>query len=429
MRAARADDARGVRFISPLRDFLQTEVAGGVVLVAATVVALIWANSPWQESYHDLWSSVFTVGFPDHNISLSLRGWVNDGLMAVFFFVVGLEIKRELVEGELRDPRKAALPAIAALGGMIVPALVFVAFTAGGEGANGWGIPMATDIAMALGVLSLLGSRVAPSLKLFLLALAIVDDIGAIVVIAVFYSHGFAWETALVALALLGCMVALRIYGVRSTTPYVVLGIGVWLAIYDSGIHATIAGVILGVLTPTRPFRQDDVLDVDALLDLSSVEAAEKSVVIARESVSVVEWLEHRLHPWSSFFIVPVFALANAGLVISSDSVSNAVSSPVTHGVVGGLVVGKLVGIAGFGWLGARLGIGVMPAGMNLRGLIGVAGLGGIGFTVSLLVTELAYPGRLADDAKLGVLVASVVAATAGFLILARPVRTTDSQV
>ena len=418
MTPARADDSRGLRLISPLRDFLRTEVAGGVVLVAATVLALAWANSPLRDSYRELWSSVLTVGFPDHAITLTLRGWVNDGLMAVFFLVVGLEIKRELVEGELRDPRKAALPAIAAVGGMVVPVLLFLAVTGSGRGAHGWGTPMATDIAMALGVLSLLGSRVHPSLKLFLLALAIVDDIGAIVVLAVFYSHGFDWPPFVIALACVGVVVVLRALGVRSNIPFVIVGLALWTALYASGVHPTVAGVILGLLAPTRPFRQDDMIDVDALLDLSTVEAAEESVVIARESVSVVEWLEHRLHPWSSFLVIPVFALANAGIIISSRSVSDAVSSPVTHAIVIGLVIGKFVGIAGFAWLGIRLRLGALPEGMTTRGLLGIAALGGIGFTVSLLVTELAYGHALANEAKIGILVASLAAAALGAVVL-----------
>jgi NhaA family Na+:H+ antiporter len=429
MKAGRDDDSRGYTFISPLRDFVRTEASGGVVLVAATLAALVWANSPLQDSYRDLWTTVFTVGFPEHHLSLTLRDWVNDGLMAVFFFVVGLEIKRELVEGELREPRKAALPAIAALGGMVVPALLYLAFTAGGTGDKGWGIPMATDIAIAIGVLSLLSSRVSPSLKLFVLALAIVDDIGAIVVIAVFYSHGFAWDAALVAAGLLAVLLVLRRLGIRSIVPFVVVGAGFWLAIYETGIHATIAGVVLGLLAPTRPFRQDDMIDVDALLDLSTVEAAEESVVIARESVSIVEWLEHRLHPWSSFVIVPLFALANAGVLITSRSLSNALTSTVTYGIVVGLVIGKIVGIAGFGWLGLRFGVGALPDGMSKRDLLGVAALGGIGFTVSLLVTELAFAGRLANEAKIGILIASIVAAAVGVLILARRAPSRDRPV
>jgi Na+:H+ antiporter, NhaA family len=408
-----------LRALHPLRDFFRTEAAGGIVLVVATAVALVWANAA-PASYDDLWSTVFTVGTADHQLSLTLRAWVNDGLMAIFFFVVGLEIKRELVDGELRQPRQAALPAIAAIGGMVVPALLYVTFNAGGPGADGWGIPMATDIAMAVGVLSLLGDRVPSALKLFVLALAIVDDIGAILVIAAFYSDSFNPGAALAAGGLLLAMTALRAVGVRTLWPFIVLGVGVWVAIHEGGVHATIAGVVLGLLTPTRPFRQRDMVDADVLADLSTVESAHETVVHARESVSLVEWLEHRIHPWSSYVIVPIFALANAGVVISSDSIEAAVSSPITHGIVIGLVVGKLVGISLFAWLACRLGIASMPRHARMPQIVGVATLAGIGFTVSLFVAELAFGtnGAHTDEAKLGILGASLTAGVLGCLIL-----------
>jgi NhaA family Na+:H+ antiporter len=414
-------DSRALRLLHPLRDFLRTEAAGGIVLVLATIAALVWANVA-TDSYEDVWSTVFTVGTADHHLSLTLREWVNDALMAVFFFVVGLEIKRELVEGELRDPRKAALPAIAAVGGMVVPALLFVAFNAGGPGSDGWGIPMATDIAMAVGVMSLLGSRVDPSLKLFLLALAIVDDIGAIVVIALFYSDEFDPIAAAFAGGFLLAMVGLRALDVRTLAPYVVLGAGVWLAIHEGGVHATIAGVVLGLLAPTRPFRHPDMVDADRLADVSTVESAYQTVVLARESVSVVEWLEHRLHPWTSYVIVPLFALANAGVVLSVDALEAAASSPVTHGIVVGLVVGKLVGISAFAWLACRLGVASLPEGTRFPQVVGVAALAGIGFTVSLFVSELAFgtAGPIADEAKIGILAASLVAAGFGTALLYR---------
>jgi NhaA family Na+:H+ antiporter len=423
MTTARGDDSRSLRLISPLRDFLHTEVAGGVVLVAATVLALVWANSPFRDSYRELWSSVLTLGFPNHALTLTLRGWVNDGLMAIFFLVIGLEIKRELVEGELRDPRKAAIPVAAALGGMLVPALLYLALNAGGPAAGGWGVPIATDTAMALGMISLLGSRAAPPLKLFVLALAIVDDIGAIIVITFFYSRGFNWGSTFVAIGIVLLVLVMRRIGIRATPAYVVIGIGLWLAVYDAGFHATLAGLIMGLLAPTQPFRQEDMIDIDVLVDLSTVEAAEESVAIARESVSVVEWLEHRLHPWSSFLIVPVFALANAGLTISEGSVSRAASSSVTHGIVVGLVVGKLVGISLFGLVAVRLGIGDLPDGMNSRSLVGAAAIGGIGFTMSIFVAGFAFQAPYETDAKIGILVASVTAAAIGALILARSQR------
>jgi NhaA family Na+:H+ antiporter len=413
------NDARVLRLVHPLRDFLATEAASGVVLVLAIGVALVWANAR-TANYEDFWTTTFTIGFTDHHLSLTLREWVDDGLMAVFFFVVGLEIKRELVEGELREPRKATLPVVAALGGMAVPALVYIAFTAGGRGSNGWGVPIATDIAIAMGVLGLLGRRVTPQLKLFLLALAIVDDIGAIIVIALFYSSSFEWEPALGAIGVILAMFVLRWFDVRSLLPYVVLGFGVWLLVHESALHATLAGVVLGLLAPTRPFRRPEMVDADKLADVSTVETAQETVMHARESVSVVEWLEYRLHPWSSYLIVPLFALANAGVVISSDSIADAASSPVTHGIVVGLVVGKLVGITGATWLACRLGFGALPDGTRWPEVVGIAALGGIGFTVSLFVSNLAFRGDpvLASNAKLGILTASGVAALLGTAIL-----------
>ena len=411
----------GTRALRPLRDFLHTESAGGVALVVAAVVALAWANSPWKQSYIDLWHTRLVVQLGTHVLDLDLRDWINDGLMAVFFFVVGLEIKRELVDGELREPRRAVLPAVAAAGGMLTPALIYIAFNAGGDGAAGWAIPVATDIAMAVGVLSLLGSRVHPSLKLFLLALAIVDDIGAIVIIAAFYSEGFDAGAALVALAVVGAILICRQAGLRSLVVYVVLGGALWLAVHESGIHATIAGVVLALLTPVRPVHRPELIDVDELTDLSDVAHARHSVDLARGSVSVVEWLEHVLHPWSSFVIVPLFALANAGVPISFGALGDAATSPIAHGVVLGLVVGKLLGVTAFTWLAVRVGIGVLPPGVTWRGILGVGALAGIGFTVSVFVTGLAFDDPVLQDlAKIAILAASTVAALLGTVILRR---------
>jgi NhaA family Na+:H+ antiporter len=407
--------------IAPLRNFLHTEAAGGVALVLAAAVALIWANSPWKTSYEQLWHTQLVVSLGKHSIDLDLQEWVNDGLMAIFFFVVGLEIKRELVEGELREPRRAALPAIAAVGGMVVPALIYTAINAGGHGADGWGIPMATDIAVAVGVVSVLGSRVSPSLKLFLLALAIVDDIGAIVVIAVFYSKGIDVTALLVAVALLGAVVVMRRVGVTAMLLYAVAGLAMWLALFESGVHATLVGVALGLLTPTRPIRQRHLIDETALTDLSTVEAARDTSRLARESVSVVEWLEHVLHPWTSFVIVPLFALANAGIPLRADALSDAVTSRIAYGVLIGLVVGKFVGVAAFTWLATRLRLGVLPEGTSWRDLLGVAAIAGIGFTVSLFITDLAFDDTTRqNEAKVGILAASLVATVIGSAILVR---------
>jgi Na+:H+ antiporter, NhaA family len=414
------DDARALRLIRPLPDFLYTEAASGILLVVAIGAALVWANV-WPTSYRELWSTTFTIGFPDHHLSLTLREWVNDGLMTVFFFVVGLEIKRELREGELRKPRDAALPAIAALGGMVVPALLFLAFNARSTGSEGWGIPMATDTAMTLGVIAILGSRVPTSLRLFVLAFAIVDDVAAILVIAIFYSTTFSITAALAAIGVLLVMLALRSIGVRSILVFAMCGVGLWILVHETGVHATLAGVVLGLLAPTRPFRQPDMVEPEKLADVSSVETAYETVVLARESVSIVEWLEYRLHPWSSYGIVPLFALANAGVAINGDSISNAVSSPVSQGVLVGLVIGKAVGITTATWLAVRSGIGRLPAESRWSQIVGVAVLGGIGFTVSLFVSELAFgvSGPLENQAKLGILAASVMAAVLGATILA----------
>jgi NhaA family Na+:H+ antiporter len=409
------------RLPAPLAEFLHLEAAGGIVLVAATVVALVWANSPWQDAYQTLWSTPLDISLGSHSLDLTLQEWVNDGLMAIFFFVVGLEIKRELVEGELKDPRRAALPAIAAVGGMVAPALIYLAITAGGEGTNGWGIPMATDIAMAVGVLSLLGTRVRPSLKLFLLALAIVDDIGAIAVIAVFYSDDVRLDALAAAAGIIVVVALLRRVGVRPIPVYVVLGAALWLALYEAGVHPTIAGVVLGLMAPTRPLRrQEDVRD-EQLRDVSTPEAARETVVLARESVSVVAWLEHLLHPWTTFAIVPLFALANAGVVLSASALSDALASRITYGVVVGLVVGKLVGISLFAWLAVRFKVGTLPDGVGWPSLVGVAAVAGIGFTVSIFVTGLAFtdPG-LQDQAKIGILAASLVAGALGALLVRR---------
>jgi NhaA family Na+:H+ antiporter len=408
------------RVIRPLRDFLATESAGGVALLVATAIALVWANSPWQDSYTELWSTDVTVGIGSHVLSMDLQHWVNDGLMTLFFFVVGLEIKRELVTGELRDPRVAALPALAAVGGMVVPAALFIAFNRSGDGFDGWGIPMATDIAMAVGVLSLFSKRVPPSLKLFLLALAIVDDIGAILVIAIFYSAGIELIWLVEGAAVVGGMVLLRLLGVTRIAPFVVLGVVLWLAVHESGVHATIAGVVLGLLTPTRPFQRAELIDEDELTDLSSVEAVRETATLARQSVSVVEYLEHVLHPWTSLLIVPLFALANAGVTVTGGALSDALSSSVTQGIVIGLVVGKFVGITSFTWVAQRTGVAVMPQGATWRGVLAVAAIGGIGFTVSLFVASLAFTGGTLDEAKIGILAGSLLAAAGGTLLLLR---------
>ena len=405
------------------RRFLATEAAGGVVLVVAALAALAWANSPWRETYETLWHTHVELRVGTFGFSGDVRHAVNDGLMAVFFLVVGLEIKRELVTGDLRDPRVAALPAFAALGGMVVPAGVYLAFNAGGPGADGWGIPMATDIAFAVGVLALLGSRVHSTLKLFLLSLAIVDDVGAIVVIAIFYTA----DLDLVALAVAGTTVvgavAMRASRVRWMPAYVALGVVCWLATFESGIHATIAGVVFGLLAPARPIAPAE-LAKEWSLDLSDEPTADELrnlAVLANESVSPAERIEHLLHPLTSFVIVPLFALANAGVEIRSGAFDAPGATAVALGVSLGLVIGKLVGVFAASWLAVRFGLASMATGATWPAIAGIAATAGIGFTVSLFVTGLAFEDpALADAAKLAILAASLVAAVVGAVILLR---------
>ncbi|MDQ4144229.1 MAG: Na+/H+ antiporter NhaA [Actinomycetota bacterium] len=391
-----ASDRRVPRLIArPLREFLQTEAAGGILLLVAALAGLLWANSPFGGTYEEFWHTQLGIRIGDFELRQDLRHWVNDGLMAIFFFVVGLEIKRELVVGELSEPRKAALPALAALGGMVVPALIYGAINQGGEGAAGWGIPMATDIAFAVGVLALLGKRCPDSLKVFLLSLAIVDDIGAIAVIAVFYSGGTQPAWLLVALALVGLIALMRSRRVWWTPVYVLVGSGLWFATLQSGVHATIAGVALGLLAPARPADPEGASDAadeaSSLVGEPTPSALRRMSMQAQEAISVAERLEHFLHPWTSYAVIPIFALANAGVPLNVGVLESAVTSPVTLGIVLGLVAGKLVGITAFSWAATKMRIGAMPQDMSWGDLIGGAAIAGIGFTVSLFIAGLAF--------------------------------------
>ncbi len=415
-------DRRLARLLArPVQRFLDTEAAGGILLLTATVVALVWANSPWKAGYEALFATSIGLSIGDFELREDLTHWINDALMALFFFVVGLEIKREWVAGELRDRRAAALPVVAAVGGMVVPALLYLAVNAGGKGAGGWGIPMATDIAFALGVVAVLGRRVPASLKLFLLTLAIVDDIGAIVVIAVVYSGAIALSWLAGAVAVVAAVVVLRRAHVTSHVVYIGLGVGLWLCVFESGVHATIAGVVMGLLTPARPFQADLEAEeiVDTLEDRSDLSADDVRRVsfLIRASVPLTERLEVALHPWTSYLVIPLFALANAGVRLEADSLTS--PGPVALGVVIGLVVGKTVGVAGAAWLATRLGVANLPSGTTWVQVVGVAALAGIGFTVSLFVAGLAFDaGDVRDEAKVGILVASVIAAAIGSAIL-----------
>lgn len=378
------------RYLPPAGSaFVSVEVLGGLVLLASTLGALAWANLA-PGSYSELWSTELTLGAGRIALTESLQLWVNDGLMTVFFFVVGIEIKRELVRGELRDPRIASLPVIAAVGGMVVPALLYLAVNAGGPGDRGWAIPMATDIAFAVAVLAIVGSRVPPRLKLFLLTLAIVDDIGAIIVIALFYSGDISVAWLLGGVASLAVVVGLQRLGVRLALAYVVPAVALWVCVLESGVHATIAGVALGLLTPARPLGGREVL----------------------------EDLEARIHPWSSFVIVPVFALANAGIQLGGDSVTRALKSPIALGVVLGLVIGKPLGIVTATALALRLRLSRLPGGVRLAHIGAAGAAAGIGFTVSLVIANLSYTGVHLDDAKVAILSASILSAAVGTTLL-----------
>ncbi|MEX0755371.1 MAG: Na+/H+ antiporter NhaA [Actinomycetota bacterium] len=419
------------RVLQPLQSFLHTEAAGGILLLAAAIVALVWANGPFGDSYERFWGTQATIGVEGIlEVSNDLHHWVNEGLMTLFFFVVGLEVKRELTTGELRDPKAVALPAAAAIGGMVVPALLYVLIAGTGAAGAGWGIPMATDIAFALGVLTLVGRRAPASLKLFLLTLAIVDDIGAILVIALFYTEQVDLELVVVAIGGIGLMFAADRLHVRAMPVYVGLGIAVWLAVQQAGIEPTLAGVVLGLLAPSRPFQRpravsDEARRVAAETDDDpnppDADAQEwlRLASLSREAVSPLTRLETMLHPWTSYLIVPLFALANAGIPLSLGGIVDASTSGVTLGVFFGLVIGKLVGITLASWLVVRAGLGRMPQGATWRHIGGVAALGGIGFTVSLFIAELAFEGTaLLDLAKIGILAASLVAGVAGALLL-----------
>src|SRR4029079_7704973 len=328
-RGRRINHPSVVRVLSPMRDFLATEASGAILLGLAAIAALVWANSPVAGSYEALWHSHIAITVAGHTLDLDLRHWVNDGLMTVFFLVVGLEIKRELTDGHLSSRRAALLPAVAALGGMLVPAMLYLAI-AGGTAPRGWAIPIATDIALAVGVVALAGPRIPGSARAFLLGLAIVDDIGAIVVIAFVYSTGVAIGWLAAGMAALVVVALLKRFGVTWTWVYVVVGCVAWFGFYKGGVHPTIAGVAMGLLAPSTPRLSSEMIDVESLTDLSDVLAARETSDLAKGSVSVVEWLQHVLHPWTSYVIVPIFALANIGIEISADGLRAAAKSAIT---------------------------------------------------------------------------------------------------
>lgn len=423
------------RLLQPIVQFIQAEASSGILLMAAAVIALIWANSPWAVSYTQLWQAKLTVAIGTFEISKAAILWINDGLMAVFFLLVGLEIKRELLLGQLSSFRQAALPVAAAIGGMVVPALLFLVFNPSGPAARGWGIPMATDIAFALGILALLGPRIPVGLKVFLAALAIVDDLGAVLVIALFYTSEINVAALLGAVGVFAILLIFNRLGVRKPTPYALAGLALWVLFLKSGVHATIAGVLLAMTIPTRVFlnARDYAEQVRTVIDefeasgefgehvlmsearTTAIEEIERA---SEEAQMPLERLEHSLHPWVSYFIMPIFALANAGIPLGA-GVEQAMGSPIAWGVFAGLVIGKPIGIFAMSWIAVKTNLAALPKGVGWRHIAGVGMLGGVGFTMALFIAELALttPEKLVV-AKMGIMAASLVAGVIGFLLL-----------
>jgi NhaA family Na+:H+ antiporter len=413
-----------------LERFVHSETSGSILLFGATVVALVWANSPWSSSYFAIWKLPLNLGGRSL-FSMDLHHWIDDGLMVLFFLVVGLEIKREIVKGELSSFRQAALPIMAALGGMILPAVIYFALNRSGVGARGWGIPMATDIGFALGVLALLGKRIPSSLRVFMLALAIVDDVGAILVIAFFYTP----QISISALAMAGGLLALLVVIAIRRGPisvYVVVGFFFWAAVLSSGVHATIAGVILGLVAPITPkWRPEELADnAEPLLSTFRSQIMSKDKLAAeatltqmdqllRGSDSLAERLERSIHPWVSFLILPLFALASAGVALSTEQLKLAIFSPLALGVFLGLVVGKAVGIALFSFVAVRSKIAAMTDGLTWSGIVGVGILAGVGFTVALFISGLSFEDeKLVATSKVAVIAASLAAGFIGYTYL-----------
>ena len=424
------------RLVKPFEKFAEIEASSGILLFFCTIVALIWANSPWAESYTNLWQTKFTIGFGDFALSKPLLLWINDGLMAVFFFAVGLEIKREILIGELASFKKAILPIVAALGGMVVPAGIYLLFNHNTQGASGWGIPMATDIAFALGVLALLGRRVPVSLKIFLMALAIIDDIGAVLVIAIFYTSHISWMNLMIGAGFLVLLFAANRTGVRRPLVYAVLGIGgLWLAFLLSGVHATVAGVLSAFMIParTRIHSKEFIQKGKNLIDeFETYSQNAKEVLTNQDQQSILhdlersceltqtplQRLEHSLHPWVMYVIMPIFALANAGVSLQA-GLSEVLFHPITLGIVFGLFLGKPIGIFFFSWIAIKLKWAMLPREVSFKQLAGVGVLGGIGFTMSLFIASLAFGGSFfLPISKVGILLASTLAGIAGWTFL-----------
>jgi len=425
------------KIASPFEEFIHQETASGLILMACAIIALVTANSALAHSYEHLLHTQVGFSFGNWQLEKTLHHWINDGLMALFFFVVGLEIKREILVGELSDPKQASLPIIAAVGGMVVPALVYFSMNSSGDVVAGWGIPMATDIAFAVGVMVLLGSRIPKTLLMFLVALAIVDDLGGVMVIAIFYTEDIAIDALGIAGLLFLILIVFNRAGIRHPLPYFLFGLLMWFAMLKSGVHATLAGVLTALTIPATPKYEPgrfgdlvrklmDKFDASYRPGESIMRNDEQRSILQtlENGVHLVETplqrLEHSMHIWVAFLIIPIFALANAGIPIDFGNMGSMMSHSVTMGVIGGLIIGKIIGIAGFSWVAIKLGVGTLPAGTNFSQIIGVSILGGIGFTMSIFIAELAFVGQAENllMAKTGILVASIAAGIIGYVWL-----------
>ncbi len=409
---------------APVRSFLSTETAGASALLLATIVALLWANSPWSHTYTTVWHTKLTVSLGGGELSADLRHWINEGLMTFFFLVVGLEAKRELDVGELRQRQRLAEPALAAIGGMILPIAIYSAFNAGGPGGRGWGAAMSTDTAFALGALALLTPRSATRLRVFLLSLAVVDDLGALLVIATAYTEHVSLPALAVALALFAVLIGLRFAPTHWRRGLAaVVGVGVWVAMFKSGIDPVVAGLAVGLITSAYPPSREDLEQVTSLArsfrEQPTPELARSAQLSVQAAISPNERLQYALHPWTSFVIVPLFALANAGIHVTSTLISHALTSPITIGIVVGYVVGKPVGILVASWLATRPALKGTRSLISFPVLAGGGAVAGIGFTVALLISSLAFTGERLDEAKLGVLCSCVLAPLLAWAVLA----------
>lgn len=422
---------------NPLNKFIKMEAFSGILLIIVAVLALFLSNSSYSEGYFAFFQKKFTIAIEGFEISKTLIHWINDGLMAVFFLLVGLEIKRETQTGELSTFNKAALPAFAAVGGMLIPAFFYEIFNYSGEGWPGWGIPMATDIAFALGVLTLLGKRVPTSLKLFLTALAIVDDVGAVLVIAIFYTSEIALGPIFIALAIFGVMLILNYLKIFRVSVYLFLGFFLWIAVLKSGIHATVAGVMLAIAIPGRSKNsvEECVSSNESILNRlkdnskTDPDDPKKDKKLANavftiednctHAVSPLLRLEHSLHSWVAFFVIPLFAFANAGIVVNSSLLGD-IGNPIALGVLAGMVLGKPVGIALFSWLATKLKVASLPEGVSWKHIIGVGFLGGVGFTMAIFIDNLAFASNAyyIEIAKFAILLGSLLAGIIGYVIL-----------